>query len=72
MSRIAYFGATLLKDWETACYTIVYDHGMLISDLQGGFVLTKFEKFLAGLIGASRSTSYTGLMVARVFHGFGR
>ncbi|KAJ5111210.1 MFS transporter [Penicillium argentinense] len=27
--------------------------------------------FLAGLIGASRSTSYTGLMVARVFHGFG-
>ncbi|KAJ5153068.1 MFS transporter [Penicillium canariense] len=27
--------------------------------------------FLAGLIGASRSTSYTGLMIARVFHGFG-
>jgi hypothetical protein len=29
-------------------------------------------QFLAGLIGASQATSYTGLMVARVFHGFGR
>ncbi|KAJ5572633.1 MFS transporter [Penicillium hetheringtonii] len=27
--------------------------------------------FLAGLIGASRATTYTGLMIARVFHGFG-
>ncbi|KAJ0426291.1 major facilitator superfamily domain-containing protein [Aspergillus carlsbadensis] len=27
--------------------------------------------FVAGLIGASRATSYTGLMIARVFHGFG-
>ncbi|KAL2839084.1 major facilitator superfamily domain-containing protein [Aspergillus pseudoustus] len=27
--------------------------------------------FVAGLIGASRATSYTSLMVARVFHGFG-
>ncbi|CEL07443.1 hypothetical protein ASPCAL10600 [Aspergillus calidoustus] len=27
--------------------------------------------FVAGLIGASRATSYTGLMAARVFHGFG-
>ncbi|KAL4908088.1 hypothetical protein BDW74DRAFT_175869 [Aspergillus multicolor] len=26
--------------------------------------------FLAGLIGASRATSFTGLMIARVFHGF--
>ncbi|KAJ5377652.1 MFS transporter [Penicillium cataractarum] len=33
--------------------------------------LLSMMTFLAGLIGASRSTSYTGLMVARVFHGFG-
>jgi hypothetical protein len=29
-------------------------------------------QFLAGLIGASQATGYTGLMIARVFHGFGR
>ncbi|KAJ5820085.1 MFS transporter [Penicillium riverlandense] len=33
--------------------------------------LLSLATFLAGLIGASRSTTYTGLMVARVFHGFG-
>ncbi|KAL4988259.1 major facilitator superfamily domain-containing protein [Aspergillus falconensis] len=27
--------------------------------------------FVAGLIGASRATTFTGLMIARVFHGFG-
>ncbi|KAJ5965334.1 MFS transporter [Penicillium waksmanii] len=27
--------------------------------------------FLAGLIGASRASSYSGLMIARIFHGFG-
>lgn len=29
-------------------------------------------QFLAGLIGASRCTTYSGLMIARIFHGFGR
>ncbi|KAJ6111856.1 MFS transporter [Penicillium sp. IBT 18751x] len=33
--------------------------------------LLSMSVFVAGLIGASRATSYTGLMVARVFHGFG-
>lgn len=30
------------------------------------------DQFVAGLIGASQATSYSGLMIARVFHGFGR
>jgi MFS family permease len=29
------------------------------------------RQFVVGLIGASRATSFSGLMVARVFHGFG-
>ncbi|KAJ5909788.1 hypothetical protein N7504_004431 [Penicillium tannophilum] len=33
--------------------------------------LLSMVTFLAGLIGASRSTTYSGLMVARIFHGFG-
>ncbi|KAJ5198006.1 MFS transporter [Penicillium cinerascens] len=33
--------------------------------------LLSMATFVAGLIGASRATSYSGLMVARVFHGFG-
>ncbi|KAF9892977.1 hypothetical protein FE257_000569 [Aspergillus nanangensis] len=33
--------------------------------------LLSIATFLAGLIGASRATSFAGLMVARVFHGFG-
>ncbi|KAJ9392111.1 hypothetical protein DTO063F5_870 [Paecilomyces variotii] len=33
--------------------------------------LFSMAMFLAGLIGASRATSYSGLMVARVFHAFG-
>ena len=28
-------------------------------------------QFLAGLIGSSRATTYAGLMIARVIHGFG-
>ncbi|KAL2014373.1 hypothetical protein VTN00DRAFT_1898 [Thermoascus crustaceus] len=33
--------------------------------------LLSMAMFVAGLIGASRATTYTGLMVARVFHAFG-
>ncbi|RDW86766.1 uncharacterized protein DSM5745_03408 [Aspergillus mulundensis] len=33
--------------------------------------LLSMVMFVAGLIGASRATSFTGLMIARVFHGFG-
>ncbi|KAL4810097.1 major facilitator superfamily domain-containing protein [Aspergillus unguis] len=33
--------------------------------------LLSMATFLAGLIGASRATTFTGLMIARVFHGFG-
>ncbi|KAL5337362.1 major facilitator superfamily domain-containing protein [Aspergillus crustosus] len=33
--------------------------------------LFSMATFVAGLIGASRATSFSGLMVARVFHGFG-
>ncbi|KAL2835021.1 major facilitator superfamily domain-containing protein [Aspergillus cavernicola] len=34
-------------------------------------MLLSMAMFLAGLIGAPRATSFSGLMVARVFHGFG-
>ncbi|KAL4879651.1 major facilitator superfamily domain-containing protein [Aspergillus karnatakaensis] len=33
--------------------------------------LFSMAMFVAGLIGASRATSFSGLMIARVFHGFG-
>ncbi|OQD77089.1 hypothetical protein PENDEC_c003G04315 [Penicillium decumbens] len=33
--------------------------------------LLSMMTFVAGLIGASRARSYTGLMIARIFHGFG-
>ncbi|KAL4871028.1 hypothetical protein BDV12DRAFT_184131 [Aspergillus spectabilis] len=33
--------------------------------------LFSMAMFVAGLVGASRATSFSGLMVARVFHGFG-
>ncbi|KAL4921836.1 major facilitator superfamily domain-containing protein [Aspergillus aurantiobrunneus] len=33
--------------------------------------LFSMAMFVAGLIGASRATTFSGLMIARVFHGFG-
>ena len=39
--------------------------------LDYGYHATDFEQFIAGLIGASQSTTFTGLMVCRVLHAFG-
>lgn len=68
--RFAVSCAIVSEDWKEASDAYLSPFGKTYCLFRPNSIAKNWQ-FLAGLIGASRATSFTGLMIARVIHCFG-